>query len=206
MTGIETFLIAALALNVTPGADMTFVMANAIGRGRAAGMAAALGIGFGGLGHALAAALGLTALLALSATAFTVMKYIGAAYLAWMAFQMLRGSGGFDFSESPQPRSLTRTFRDAAIVNLLNPKVALFMLAFLPQFVDPADPDASFHILALGALFCVTGTVVNCLVAWFGSRLGGFIKASRRARRAVQWASAGILGMLAVRIGLLEQS
>lgn len=204
MLGFETFLIAALALNLTPGADMTFVMANSISQGKKAGLAAALGIGIGGMGHAVAAALGLSALLAVSATAFTILKIVGALYLFWMAIQTLRGSGGFDLSGKGPVRRLRHTFRDAAIVNLTNPKVALFMLAFLPQFVDPASSQATMQILFLGAVFCTTGTIVNCLVAWFASHIGSWIRSSDKAQKAMKWITAGILGGLGVRIGMME--
>ncbi|RED46134.1 LysE family translocator [Aestuariispira insulae] len=204
MTGLETFLIASLALNITPGADMIFVLATALAQGRRTGMVAALGIGVGGLGHTAAATVGLSALLSLSAEAFTLLKIIGAAYLVWLAVQTLRGSGGLSFADGRPVRKKKRIFLDAALVNLLNPKVALFMLAFLPQFVDTAAPNPALQVMFLGALFCFTGTVTLCLVAWFAAPLGQAVRKSARTQRIMRWATAGILAGLGVRLGLTQ--
>lgn len=204
MTGLETFLIASLALNITPGADMIFVLATALAQGRRTGMVAALGIGVGGLGHTVAATLGLSALLSLSAEAFILLKIIGAAYLVWLAVQTLRGTGGLSFTADRPARKKRRIFLDAALVNLLNPKVALFMLAFLPQFVDTTAPNPAWQVMFLGALFCFTGTVTLCLVAWFAAPLGRAVRKSLRTQRILRWGTAGILAGLGLRLGLTQ--
>ena len=153
------FVVAGLALNIVPGADMTFVIASAARGGRRGGIVAALGIGAGTLVHILAATLGLSAILASSQAAFDLIKWIGAAYLLWIAFSLVRGKA----AQAAQPGR--RTFRAAMLVNILNPKVALFFLAFLPQFVDPAAAMPWLQILCLGLWFDLVGTLVNVVIA-----------------------------------------
>ena len=130
------FAVAGLALNIVPGADMTFVIASAARSGRRDGIVAALGIGAGTLVHILAAVLGLSAILAASQTAFTIIKWVGVAYLAWIAISLLRSGQRRSAAGNDPRKSGWQLFRAAALVNVLNPKVALFFLAFLPQFVD----------------------------------------------------------------------
>src|SRR4051812_12679802 len=139
-----SFVVAGLALNFVPGADMTFIIASAARGGRRDGIVAALGIGAGALVHICAAVLGLSAILASSQTAFDLIKYVGAAYLLWIAFSLVRSKGAP--ADAP-PRPTGHVFRSAMLVNILNPKVALFFLAFLPQFVDPAARVPAAQIL-----------------------------------------------------------
>src|ERR1044072_1119105 len=167
-----SFVIAGLALNVVPGADMTFIIASASRGGRRDGVVAALGIGAGALVHICAAVLGLSAILASSQAAFDLIKYVGAAYLLWIAFSLVRSKGP---SPDAVPRPPSRGFRSQMMVNFLNPKVALFFLAFLPQFVDPAASVPAAQILCLGLWFDFAGTLVNiavALVAASGGRRG----------------------------------
>src|ERR1044072_2306117 len=128
------FVVAGLALNIVPGADMTFVIASAARGGRREGVVAALGIGAGTFAPTLAATLGLSAILASSQAACNLIKWIGAAYLLWVAWSLVRGG----HAQADAPRPGRRTLRSAALVNILQPKLALFFLAFLPPFVDPA--------------------------------------------------------------------
>lgn len=204
MLDFETFLVAALILNITPGADMTFVLASSVSQGRNAGVAAALGIGAGGFGHVLAGVFGLSAILHYSATAFTVLKVAGAVYLFFLAVQTLRGGGLAVRSDQPT-QTLCRVFRNAACVNLLNPKVALFMLAFLPQFVDPQTRQPALQILILGSVFCCSGTVVNVLVAVFSSHIRSLIHGSENAQKALRIGTASVLGGLGLKIALLQR-
>ena len=139
-----SFVVAGLALNVVPGADMTFIIASAARGGRRDGIVASLGVGTGALFHILAAVLGLSAILASSQAAFNLIKWVGAAYLLWIAFSLIRAK---DAPADAPPRAASSLFRAAMLVNILNPKVALFFLAFLPQFVDPAAAMPALQIL-----------------------------------------------------------
>ncbi len=144
-----TFALASFVLNITPGADMTFVAATSARGGRRSGIAAALGVGAGSLVHLAAAVVGLSALIASSQAAFTVLKWAGAAYLIYTAVSLLR-SGPPQAEATAPARSDTELFRSGALVNMLNPKVGLFFLAFLPQFVDPLPGVAAVQTLFLG--------------------------------------------------------
>jgi threonine/homoserine/homoserine lactone efflux protein len=162
---LALFAAAALLVNLTPGPDMLFVAGSGAAHGRRAGLLAALGVSAGCMLHIALAAVGLSALLAASVTAFAIVKWIGAAYLVWMGFAMLRaraaatGSAGHaavgDAAMAPRP---TRVFWQGALTNALNPKVALFFLAFLPQFIAPGVAGQALAFVALGALFNEPGT------------------------------------------------
>lgn len=158
---LALFVPAALLLNVTPGADMLFVAGAGAARGRRAGVLAALGVGLGCAVHIALAALGLSALLAASDLAFTAVKLAGAAYLVWMGVGLLRAGPG----TAAAPPSGRSVFWQGALTNALNPKVALFFLAFLPQFVDAQGSDRALAFVVLGVLFTVSGTIVNVIVA-----------------------------------------
>lgn len=158
---LALFVPAALLLNVTPGADMLFVAGAGAARGRRAGVLAALGVGLGCAVHIALAALGLSALLAASDLAFTAVKLAGAAYLVWMGVGLLRAGPGM----APAPPGGRSVFWQGALTNALNPKVALFFLAFLPQFVDAQGSDRALAFVVLGVLFTISGTVVNVIVA-----------------------------------------
>jgi len=193
------FALAALALNVTPGADMAYVAASAARGGARTGLAASLGIAAGSLVHIAAAALGLSALIASSQTGFAILKWVGAAYLVYVAVGIVR-SGGAAAQARDTPRTRAAVFRSGALVNLLNPKVGLFFLAFLPQFIDPASPEPALQILALGLWFNLSGTLVNAGVAVAAARTAAGFKASPRAADAARWFAATVMGALAVKL------
>lgn len=195
------FLAAGIALNLTPGADMTFVAAQSLGRGRAAGLAAAVGVGTGGLVHTGFAALGLAALVAASPWAFDMIRYLGAAYLIWMAVQMFRAPPTLSDNSEDAAGSLWRSYRQGFLTNLFNPKVIVFVLAFLPQFVDPGRAPVGVQIFLLGVIFSMTGTLVLCAVALMGGRLRRLFAHHPLAPRVLGWVSGTLLGSLA--IGLL---
>lgn len=200
------FLAAALALNLTPGADMTYVIARSAMQGRAAGLAASFGIAAGSLVHSILAALGVSALLQHSETAFLTVKYAGAAYLLYLAWKAIRSADGAAMATRRLDRAgLWRVFAEGALTNLLNPKVALFILAFLPQFVDPGRGNAAVQILILGALFNVGGTTINSLVACFASVAARAIGGSAGFGRWLNRISAIVFVGLAVRLVLAER-
>jgi len=201
------FAVAGLALNIVPGADMTYVMVSSARGGIRSGIAAALGIGAGALVHVAAAVLGLSALVAASETAFGLLKWAGAAYLLYLAFGMLRnGAAQAPAARLPaQAPSHWATFRTGALVNILNPKVGLFFLAFLPQFVDPGTALPGLQVLMLGLWFDFAGTLLNIAVAaataGAAARLGGIAWVGRAAR----WFAATALAGLALKLVLSER-
>ncbi|MEO8057491.1 MAG: LysE family translocator [Burkholderiales bacterium] len=166
---LPLFLTAALLVNLTPGPDMLFVAGSSAVHGRRAGVLAALGVGVGCLSHVALAAVGLSALLAASSTAFALVKWVGAAYLVWIGISMMRARARVDAPTGGEPaasvRGRSRVFWQGAWTNALNPKVALFFLAFLPQFIVPAAPHQALSFLALGLVFTVGGVLVNIGVA-----------------------------------------
>jgi len=193
---LALFLASGLLLNVTPGPDMLFVLAAGSSGGRGCGARAALGIGAGSLVHTVAATLGLSALLASSARAFALVKYAGAAYLFYIGVRALLDRRRL---EGVEATSDDRIFVRAVITNVLNPKVALFYLAFVPQFVDAARGGVSAQFLFLGATFTATGTLVNLAVGVAAERLG---RALRTHRRAMQRVTGTIFIALGLRLAL----
>ncbi len=152
------FVAAALALLLVPGPAVFYVVARGVEGGRLVGLVSCLGIEVRALAHAAFAAVGLSALLASSATAFAVVKWLGAAYLIWLGLKRLFGRGEEGAPAAVEPEPLSRAFSQGVIVQVLNPKVALFFLAFLPQFVDPSRGDAWTQILVLGAASAASGS------------------------------------------------
>jgi len=195
-----SFVVAGLALNIVPGADMTFVIAAAARGGRRDGVVAALGIGAGTLAHILAAVLGLSAILASSPTAFNLIKWIGAAYLLWIAFSLLRSRGSADDGADAPAVSGLRLLRAAMLVNILNPKVALFFLAFLPQFVDPEAAMPALQILCLGLWFDLVGTLVNIVIALVAAGAAARLRHVTWLGRAARWLAATAMGGLALQL------
>jgi len=201
---LPAFLAAALALNFTPGADMMFVTAQSLSGGRGAGVAASLGVGTGSLFHSAFAALGLAALVTAVPIAFDIIRIAGAAYLVWIAVQMIRTPPRLGRSETGPRASLGRAYIQGTATNLLNPKVIIFVLAFLPQFANPALGHLGLQIFLLGAMFTVSGTLVLIAVALAGGSLRHLLTRHPLAERAIGWISGTIIGALAV--GLLLTS
>ena len=197
------FLPAALALNLTPGADMMLALAQGLSGGRRAALAASAGISLGVLIHALAAGLGLAALVAAMPGAMGAIRWLGAAYLLWLAVQALRHGVA-----APQAaaRAPGRAFRAGLAVNLLNPKVILFTLAFLPQFVDAGAGGLVAQFALLGGLLAVGGFVVNAAVGALAGGAAGRLVQSPRAARIAGLVSATIFGALALRLLLGARS
>ena len=200
--GFLAFALASLALNIVPGADMTFVAASAARGGLRVGLAAALGIAAGCIVHIVAAVVGLSALIAASAEAFAVLKWLGAAYLLYMAWGLLRSPRPDAATVTAPKLTPTQAFRAAALVNVLNPKVGLFFLAFLPQFIDPAAGSTTLAILALGLWFNISGTVVNVIVAIIAARAAGALRGRPLIVRAARWFAATAMAGLAAQLAL----
>lgn len=197
------FIPAGLALNLTPGADMMFTLAQGLRGGPKAGMAANAGIALGGLIQTLVAGLGLGALVAAHPMAFDAIRWAGVAYLLYLAVQSLR-TAPLAARGDGAARPLGRVFLDGMLVNLLNPKVILFILAFLPQFVDPARPVLP-QFLLLGLVFALGGLAVNGVVAVFAGGLGRRLAGSAVLARWLGRAGAVIFAGLALRLALIQK-
>ena len=173
------FAISSLVLNLTPGVDMVYVATRSTGQGVKAGIVSAIGIMTGCMFHIVAAVIGLSALIANSAVAFSVLKYLGAGYLIFIGAKTILSRGNsFALNKNVKKLSYAKIFLQGVITNLLNPKVALFFLAFLPQFIDPSKGDSFWQILFLGAWFDFSGTVVNIIVAILFGKMGGWLSRS----------------------------
>ena len=198
---LTSFFIATLALNLAPGPDMTYVAARSLGQGRRAGLISALGISAGCVVHIVAAAAGVAVLLRAWPPAYVGIRFAGAAYLIYLGVGMLWNAGRGDALQTVAAASDGDIFRQGVITNVLNPKVAMFFLAFLPQFVDPARGRAGVQTLALGLAFNVSGTLVNAVVAW-AAGAARTLFASRDGRAWFQRASGAILTALGLRLAL----
>lgn len=199
------FILSGLLLNVTPGPDTAYIIGRSLQLGWRGGAAAALGIGAGCLVHVSAAAIGLSALLAASSAAFTVVKWIGAAYLCFIGLKMLLSRGEAPVAAGDSGAiSQRQVFLQGALTNALNPKVALFFLAFLPQFVAADSPHKALAFALLGLIFVFNGTLWCLGVAAFAARAAGRIRQSGRGLTWINRALGSLFVYLGVRVALLE--
>ncbi|MCU0803434.1 MAG: LysE family translocator [Rhodobacteraceae bacterium] len=198
-----TFIPACLALNLTPGADMMFCLGQGLRSGPRAAMAANFGIGLGCMVHTLLAGLGLGAVVQAHPLAFDAIRWLGVGYLLWLAVQAMRNPLDLQTREVAA-RPLVRVFRDALIVNLLNPKVILFILAFLPQFVDPTRAVLP-QFLTLGAILAAGGLVINGLVGGFAGGIGRKLAGSVTLACWLPRVSAAIFAGLATRLAMMQR-
>ncbi|TNC15062.1 LysE family translocator [Methylobacterium terricola] len=194
------YLAACLVLFVTPGPDMSLTLARTIGSGRRAGIVTVLGTSLGTLLHTLAAVLGISALIAASATAFLVLKVVGALYLAWLAVDALRRGSALTLRVETVRGGLWRTFCLGLGVNLTNPKVVLFFLTFLPQFVRADAPNPTGHLAVLGLAFVGLSLPLGILMVLGAARVTGALQARPRLMRGIDWLFAGLFGTFAARI------
>jgi RhtB (resistance to homoserine/threonine) family protein len=193
------FLAAGILLNLTPGPDTAYILGRSIAQGREAGVASALGISVGTIFHTCAAALGLSAILATSALAFGAIKLLGGTYLIFLGIKMiLDRRKQLSLSSNFRRRTMKAAFRQGVLTNVLNPKVALFFLAFLPQFIDPASTTKVFAFLILGFTFVATGTIWVLILAWFASALSERLRTNETI---TQWLNR-TAGALFVFLGL----
>ncbi len=201
---LATFAVASILLIITPGQDTFYILGRGIAEGRRAGVLSALGISTGALAHVTAAALGLSALIASSAYAFTVVKWMGAAYLMYLGFEMLReqDSETRDLAATSGSASTREIYLKGALTNLLNPKVALFFLAFLPQFVAPDSPNRVASLLFLGLLFLLTGTMWCFVLAVFAARIARGWRSDPLRVRVVRRVAGGTFLVLACKLAI----
>jgi threonine/homoserine/homoserine lactone efflux protein len=200
------FILSGLLLNVTPGPDTAYIIGRSIQLGWRGGAAAAIGICCGCLVHVFGAAIGLSALLMTSAAAFTVLKLVGAAYLLFTGLQMLlsRAAPVAEAAAQEGTVSLRRVFWQGALTNVLNPKVALFFLAFLPQFVAADSPHKTAAFLALGLIFIFNGTLWCLGIAAFASRAASRIRQSGNVMLWINRVLGGMFVYLGVRVAMLQ--
>ena len=182
-TTLALFMVAALGLFIIPGPAVLYVVTRSVDQGRKAGLISVLGIGTGTLFHVAAAALGISVLLVASALALTVLKYVGAAYLIYLGLRTLLKRENSQEVDAAQPRKLSRVFFQGVIVNIFNPKTALFFFAFLPQFVDPARGSVALQVLFLGGLFVMLGMCSDSIYAILAGTAGQWLKGNTRFRR-----------------------
>ena len=194
-----TFFTAAVLLNLSPGPDMAFILGQTAKRGVQSGFSAMFGIWTGAFIHVIFAALGLSAILATSAVAFSAVKWIGAAYLIWLGVQALRSKGTNMSVNGPvSPKGLMKIFRQGVLVSVLNPKVAIFFLAFLPQFVEVGAGPVSVQLFLHGSLIIVVAALVEPPLILIGGKLTGFLSNNTQVSR---WMDRG-LGALFVGLGI----
>ncbi|TPE53811.1 LysE family translocator [Amaricoccus solimangrovi] len=195
------FVAAVVVIALTPGPDMTFFLGRALSSGRAAGLAAVAGAGTGLLVHTLLVALGVSALIVAAPAAFAALKIAGALYLLWLAFQAIRHGSALRLPSHAAPRSgLLGTWASGVAINVLNPKVALFFLTFLPQFVSATDPHAAAKLFLLGSIFILLGSAINLAIVLAADRFATGMRANPRVARALDWLFASIFAAFAARL------
>ena len=193
LSAVELFAVAAFALIVVPGPSVLYIVSQSVSHGRVGGLAAVFGTEIGAFVHVAGAALGVSAIVASSATAFSVLKFAGGAYLILLGIRRLLERDTPAEAAAGRTRSLAAIFRQGAIVSALNPKTALFFLAFLPQFVDPGRGYVALQAAVLGLVWIVIATVCDALWALGAGSAVGLLRRSARARRTERLAGGGIL-------------
>jgi threonine/homoserine/homoserine lactone efflux protein len=190
------FVAASVVLLLTPGPAVLYIVARSVEQGRRAGLISVLGIHLGTIVHITAAAVGLSALLVSSALAFAIVKYLGAAYLIWIGIRTFMARDPDPKAPAVPAAPLRRVFRDGFLVNLFNPKTAIFFLAFLPQFVDPARGPLHWQILILGFTFMGLGMMSDGMFALAAGTAGDFLRRNRRFLRFQRWfAGTSFIGL-----------
>ena len=205
MLGIENyigFLVAGIILNITPGADTMYIITRSIAQGKKAGYYSVFGITTGGLIHTLFASLGLSIVLAKSATAFMIVKYTGVAYLLYLGIKMITEKQNiFDSNNSNiEPASLKKIYGQGVFTNVLNPKVALFFLSFLPQFVNHETVTGPLPFLILGITFMTTGTLWCLFIAYASSAITSTLRDNRKIAGIMQKVSGAVFIALGIKL------
>jgi RhtB (resistance to homoserine/threonine) family protein len=201
------FLSAAIAINITPGPDMIYILSRTIAQGRKIGIASSFGVCSGALVHIFAAAFGLSAILATSTMAFSVIKYVGAAYLVYLGIQALRSKGvSFDIPVEKQVQStFWKAYRQGALIDILNPKVAIFFMAFLPQFVRPELGNASAQILILGLLVNLVGVIIESVLVLTAAQTTTFFRNNSHFTTLIDRVLGSVLIGLGIRLAFTKQ-
>lgn len=203
----EAFLLAGLIINLTPGADTMYILGRSVSQGKKAGILSALGISTGAIVHIIFATLGLSIILAKSAIAFVTVKYLGAAYLIFLGVKAIlkKTDGTFELNGENETTDYKKIYFSGILTNILNPKVALFFLAFLPQFIDPNYVQSSLPFLILGVTFLLTGTVWCLILALFASKLSHRIRKNYKIKKWLDKITGGIFIVLGIKLALLKK-
>ncbi len=207
MNGIinfETFLLAGILLNITPGNDTIFILTRSIAQGKQAGIMSVLGIATGSIIHTTFAAFGLSVIISESIVAFSILKFAGATYLIFIGYKMLVDPSNLELKIQNRQRvvNLKKIYRDAVLTNLLNPKVALFFIAFLPQFIDPAFKNTLVPFILLGISFTITGTAWCLVLANFSSFIAVKIKTNYKVSSYINKTCGFVLIGLGLKLAL----
>jgi threonine/homoserine/homoserine lactone efflux protein len=197
--GLAVFILAALVLLVVPGPAVLYIVAQSISRGRLAGIVSMLGIQVGALVHVAAAAAGLSALLMRSSLAFDVVRYAGAAYLIFLGLRRILGKEETETPGAPPEKTLRRLFAQGVVINVLNPKTALFFFSFLPQFIDVDAGSVALQIVSLGLVFILLATLSDGMYALAAGSAAGWLRGRSGFVRGERYATGGVL----VGLGLL---
>jgi threonine/homoserine/homoserine lactone efflux protein len=198
------FLGASVALTLAPGPDNIFVMTQGIARGRKPAIVTALGMCSGVSVHTTAAAFGISAVFYSSVVAFNVVKYAGTAYLLYLAWKTLKERSAIRLALADD-RAASALFKRGFIMNVVNPKVAMFFLAFLPQFVTPNTRHFALEMLLLGFIFMAQAVVIFCMIGYFSGSIGSFLLARPRIAKYFDWLTAGVFTSLGLRLALAER-
>jgi len=199
------FILSSLALALVPGPDNIFVLTQSMTKGARAGIAVTLGLMTGLIVHTTAVALGVAAIFQTSQIAFDILKYLGAAYLLYLAYLSFKDSSSLDLHAQRTPLSLTQLYRRGIFMNITNPKVTLFFLAFLPQFTNASTENVTVQIFVLGGLFILSAFVVFGLVSLLAGKIGAWFAHSPKANLWLNRVAGGIFVALAAKLALVER-
>ncbi len=202
---LAIFMAATLALNLTPGPDMLYTATRSLGQGKQAGVASALGIGAGTIVHIVAATLGLSAVLSYSAVTFMAIKYLGAAYLIYLGIKTFRNKEQLHLGKSDSRESTRRIFWQGVVTNILNPKVALFFLSFLPQFVNPERGSVGLQLATLGIMFDISGVTVLLVVAFAVGHASSWLENRPTFWKVQKWFTGSVFIALGARLALADR-
>ncbi|GGD25763.1 LysE family translocator [Hyunsoonleella pacifica] len=207
ITNFEAFILAGIILNLTPGADTMYILGRSISQGKKAGVLSALGIATGALIHCIFASLGLSVILAKSALAFEILKYAGAVYLIYLGIKMLisKTDENFKLKSNDEKINYRKIYLSGILTNVLNPKVALFFLAFLPQFINPDYSQSFLPFLFLGLTFVTTGTIWCLTLAVFSSKLSNTIRKNYMIKKWLDKTTGGIFIALGIKLALTKK-
>jgi RhtB (resistance to homoserine/threonine) family protein len=202
------FVLAGWLLNITPGPDTAYIVSRSTLYGLRGGTAAVAGVAAGIMVHITAAALGISALIAASATAFSLIKFLGAGYLIYIGIKLIvtrRGRAPEAATSKSAAPDMTRIFRQGFITNALNPKVALFFLAFLPQFIDGSAPSKALAFLFLGVIFNINGSIWNLFVAWVSARATTLVRGAKSLQRWIDCTIGAMFIAFGIRLAVFQR-